>query len=157
MWANRPDDVWLVGGDGSMGFVPEATGAYAHFDGCAWTVTPRSDLSLLLGVWGAAPNDVWIVGTRGSAYHWDGSTLTTFPIPGAAILTSVHGTSGSDVWAVGNTGIFHWNGRKWILEHGMYFGQVSLIGVAADGPSGAWAVGTRFDGMTTHPFALHCC
>jgi len=154
MWANRPDDVWLVGGDGSMGFVPEATGAYARFDGCAWTVTPRPDLSLLLGVWGAAPNDVWIVGARGNAYHWDGSAVTTFPIPGAAVLTSVHGTSGSDVWAVGNTGIFHWDGSAWAQSS-----PAAGHDVWAVAPNDVWVASgstdaLHFDGATWTATAL---
>ena len=148
MWANRPDDVWLVGGDESMGIVPQATGVYAHFDGCAWTVTPRPDLPILLGVWGAAPNDVWIVGARGAAYHWDGSALTTFPLPGATILTSVNGTSGGDVWAVGTGGIFHWNGSAW--------GQSSATNghdVWAVAPNDVWVASgstdaLHFDGTT---------
>jgi len=112
LWANRPDDVWFVGGDFSLGVVPTGTGMFAHFDGCAWSVTPRPDLPQLLGVWGAAPNDVWIVGTSGNAYHWNGSALSAVPVPGATALRSVHGTSSNDVWAVGNA-IFHWNGSAW--------------------------------------------
>ena len=112
MWANRPDDVWFVGGDFSRGIVPDGTGMYAHFDGCAWTVTPRPDLPQLNGVWGAAPNDVWIVGTSSNVYHWDGATLTAFPVQGASYFKSVHGTSSTDVWAAGS-GIFHWDGITW--------------------------------------------
>jgi hypothetical protein len=113
LWANRPDDVWFVGGDFSTGIVPNATGMYAHFDGCTWTVTPRPDLPQLLGVWGAGPNDVWIVGSSGDALHWNGSALAPVPVPGATILRSASGTSSSDVWAVGTGGLFHWNGGAW--------------------------------------------
>ena len=112
LWAESPDDVWFTGGQFVPGPDLTAYGMFAHFDGCAWTVTQRPDLPQLSGVWGAAPNDVWMVGAGSNAYHWNGSALTAVPVPGATTLKSVSGTSGSDVWAVGN-GIFHWNGSAW--------------------------------------------
>jgi hypothetical protein len=112
LWANRPDDVWFVGGQFPPGGDTTALGMYARFDGCTWTVTQRPDLPQLSGVWGAASNDVWFVGAGSDAYHWNGSALTAVPVPGATTLGSVNGTSGSDVWAVG-AGIFHWNGGAW--------------------------------------------
>jgi hypothetical protein len=112
LWANRPDDVWFVGGQFPPGGGSTAFGMLAHFDGCTWTVTQRPDLPQLSGVWGAASNDVWFVGAGSDAYHWNGSALTAVPVPGATTLGSVNGTSGSDVWAVG-AGIFHWNGGAW--------------------------------------------
>jgi hypothetical protein len=154
MWANRPDDVWLVGGDFSTGIVPNSTGMYAHFDGCAWTVTPRPDLPQLLGVWGAAPNDVWIVGSGSNAYRWDGSALTPFPIPGATIVRSVHGTSSADVWAVGVGGLFHWNGSAWAQSS-----TASGNDVWAVAPNDVWVASgstdaLHFDGTTWTATAL---
>jgi len=159
MWANRPDDAWLVGGDQSMGLTPDATGVYAHFDGCAWTVTPRPDLPILTAVWGAAPNDVWIVGARGNAYHWDGSALTAFPLPGAPILTGVHGTSGSDVWAVGSVGIFHWNGSAWAqsspaLGHDVWAVAPSDVWVASGASDALHFDGTTWTATTLTDFGL---
>jgi len=40
-------------------------------DGQAWVAVGSGTTELLLGVWGAAPNDVWAVG-RGTIIHWDG-------------------------------------------------------------------------------------
>ena len=112
LWANRPDDVWFVGGQFPPGGATTAFGMIGHFDGCAWTISQRPDLPALQGVWGAASNDVWIVAASGTAFHWDGSALTPVPVPGATGLSSVSGTSSTDVWAVGNA-IFHWNGSAW--------------------------------------------
>ena len=81
--ANRPDDVWFTGGQFVPGPDLTAYGMFAHFDGCAWTVTQRPDLPQLSGVWGAAPNDVWMVGAGSDAYHWNGSAVTAVPVPGA--------------------------------------------------------------------------
>jgi len=147
LWANRPDDVWFVGGQFVPG--PELTsfGMYAHFDGCTWTVTQRPDLPQLAGVWGAASNDVWLVGQNGSAYHWDGSTLTAVPVPGATSLNSVSGSSSRDVWAVG-TGIFHWDGSAWAQSSADVGDDVWAVA-----PNDVWvASGTtdarHFDGTT---------
>ena len=153
IWANRPDDVWFVGGDFSSGRVSTASGMFAQFDGCAWTVTPRPDLPQLYGVWGAAPNDVWIVGTSGSAYHWDGAGLTAFPVGGATYLSSVHGTSSTDVWAVGS-GIFHWNGIFWSQSSASPGSDVWAVA-----PNNVWVASgntdaLQFTGTTWFPTTL---
>jgi hypothetical protein len=117
--------------------------AYARFDGCTWTLTLRPDLPTLWGVWGAASNDVWIVGEGFDAYHWNGSTLTPFPIPGATIISTlmaVSGTSSSDVWAAGDGGILHWNGSAWA--------QLSTNGATdiwAVAPDDVWAANGSTD------------
>ena len=154
LWANRPDDVWFVGGDLSTGIQAGPPGLFARFDGCTWTVTPRPDLPQLLSVWGASPNDVWMVGSSASAYHWDGSALTAFPVPGATILTSVNGTSGSDVWAVGVGGLFHWNGSAWARSS-----SASGNDVWAVAPNDVWVASgstdaLHFDGTTWSSTAL---
>jgi len=113
LWANRPDDVWFVGGGQPAPGGTTSSAIAAHFDGCAWTVTQVPELPLFTGVWGAASNDVWFVGTTSSnAYHWNGTTMMAVPVPGATTFKSVSGTSSTDVWAVG-AGIFHWNGSAW--------------------------------------------
>jgi hypothetical protein len=144
LWANRPDDVWWVGGqfqDDGPG-----TATLAHFDGCTWTVTPRPDLPLLATVWGAAPNDVWMGGNGGNAYHWNGTTLTAFPVPGSGSIVSISGTSSTDVWAAG-TVISHWNGSAWTS---------SMPGLTEDiwavAPNDVWAASggnaLHYDGVT---------
>jgi hypothetical protein len=154
LWANRPDDVWFVGGQFPPGDITTLFGMFARFDGCAWTVTPRPDLPRLTGVWGAAPNDVWMVGTGGNAYHWNGSALTAVRVPGATIFNSVSGTSGNDVWAVG-TGIFHWNGSAWAQSFAMAGSDIvsDNADIWAVAPNDVWvASGARtalhFNGTT---------
>jgi hypothetical protein len=147
LWANRPDDVWFVGGQFIPGPDLTAFGRFARFDGCTWTVTQRPDLPRLSGVWGAAPNDVWIVGASGSAYHWNGSALTAVPVPGATVLNAVSGSSASDVWAVGN-GIFHWNGSAWAQSFASVGDDVWAVA-----PNNVWVASgatdaLHFDGTT---------
>ena len=132
LWANRPDDAWWVGGQFDIIDGP-GTATLAHFDGCTWTVTPRPDLPLLTGVWGAASNDVWMGGNGGSAYHWNGTTLTAFPVPGAGSINSLSGTSSTDVWAAGS-GIFHWNGSAWTSSFASLVSDVWAVA-----PNDVWA------------------
>ena len=53
-----------------------------HYDGKAWTTTPTANLpvpstTILKGVWGSGPSDVWAVGSAGKILHYDGTTWTT--------------------------------------------------------------------------------
>jgi hypothetical protein len=144
LWANRPDDVWLVGAVVVPG--PDTfSAAYARFDGCTWTLTLRPDLPTFWGVWGAAPNDVWIVGEGFDAYHWNGSTLTPFPIPGATIISTllaVSGSSSSDVWAAGSGGILHWNGSAWAQSS-----TSTASDIWAVAPNDVWAASGSTDAL----------
>lgn len=69
IWAFGSSDVWMVGGN-----------ALAHYDGAGWEVRDLSEehsgLSGLAGIWGTAPDDLWVVGEQSTVAHWDGSTWT---------------------------------------------------------------------------------
>jgi hypothetical protein len=98
--------------------------------------------------------------------HWDGRAWTQVPSAsprGAqeSLLNSVAATGSSTAWAVGyhNTGkrikktlIERWNGRAWAQVTSPNPGGVHgsfLQGVAATGPSNAWAVGYYNTGKST--------
>ncbi len=74
------------------------------------------------GVWGAAANDIWAVGTSsgsgGVIAHFDGQAWQYATTAGkVAPLSAVWGSGPSDVWAVGLSGeIQHWNGTSWSRE-----------------------------------------
>jgi hypothetical protein len=118
--------------------------------------------------------------------HWNGRTWRQVPSPSPAgshvdsTLTSVTTSGPSSAWAVGfsvhsfgppragygttKTLIEHWNGRVWTTvpspnPGGVHAGRSSLAGVAASGPSSAWAVGAyhRDTNHRTHtkPLILH--
>ncbi len=67
----------------------------------------------LMGVWGAAPDNVWAVTSRGYVLHWNGRKWSIVD-EGDRVLLDVWGNSPSDVFAVGKAGlILHWNGARW--------------------------------------------
>jgi len=101
----------------------------------------------LSGVWGAAPDDVWIVGGRpgqGEAYHFDGAAWTPVALPaGTDLLVWVYGFAPDDVLAVGLNGTaVHFDGAAWAaLETGVT--DTDLWGVFGLAPDDVWVVGGR--------------
>lgn len=102
----------------------------------------------LSGVWGIAPDDVWIVGgvpEQGESYHWDGSTWTEVAVPeGVGLLVWVYGFASDDVWAVGVDGAgAHWDGSTWsTVDFGTTEDLWGVFGFTADD---IWIVGGNAD------------
>jgi hypothetical protein len=108
------NDVYAVGIDG----------AAVHYDGSTWSVLDSGTDQDLWGVWGAAPNDMWVVGGDWGEgepliLHWDGSAFTQVPLDpeenprDATALFKVFGVDGK-TFAVGETGtIVEWDGTAW--------------------------------------------
>ena len=93
----------------------------------------------LRGLWGSAEDDIWAVGTAGTALHWDGTRWSPVGEPATFSLNDVWGRSPSDVWAVGSGGtILHYDGAAWQPE---FSGTLqALHGVWGDGER-LWVVG----------------
>jgi hypothetical protein len=113
---------------------------------------PAADL---LGVWGSAANDVWVVGNPGANLRWNGETWLAVPSGTTESLRAVWGSGTSDVWAVGGAGaIVHWDGTTWTaVPSGT---TQTLCGVWSSGPNDAWAVGgggaiLHWDGVAWTP------
>jgi hypothetical protein len=90
-------------------------GTVLHFDGSAWTKMNLNTATYFYGVWGSAPNDVWVVGhpifqPDESVFHYDGTKWTKVPPPKTAHLNAVWGSAKNDVWAVGKSNILHYTG-----------------------------------------------
>jgi hypothetical protein len=127
MYGATPDDVWAVGG-GTTG------GGFAwRFDGNAWAevavpIDPAQDT--LFKVSGIAADNVWLVGSRGTALHWDGSQLAADNIPVDGTLLSVAGNSERFVAAGGNfDGVLYENdGSGWVSK--LPTGGDRLVGVS---------------------------
>jgi hypothetical protein len=126
---------------------------------------------LFRGIWGSAPNDVWVVGTEvyqngstspaSAILHFNGSqweTVDWFDVSGTstsmrtALLNSIWGSSAHDVWAVGSGGVvLHFDGDRW-----SGFGSITTADLNAVWGSAAddvWAVGAHgtiahFDGAS---------
>ncbi|HSS40906.1 MAG TPA: hypothetical protein VLT58_19230 [Polyangia bacterium] len=119
VWSDGPNDVWAVGAHTSGGGAGGRGFAF-HWDGCAWSPAalpgaPQSPIGLN-DVWGAAADDVWIVGAHGAAFHWNGDSWSAASTGASGALEHVSGSSADDVWALGKPGLFHWNGRAWSAD-----------------------------------------
>lgn len=65
----------------------------------------------LSAVWGSSANDVWVVGSGGTALHWDGADWTTTSVGSLYSLYAIWGSGPNDVWAVSTPGaIYHTTG-----------------------------------------------
>ena len=68
----------------------------------------------LWGIWGAAPNDMWMVGQNGVIVHYDGTAFTAVVSPTDLLLLGIWGSGPNDIWAVGiNGAILHYDGAGW--------------------------------------------
>jgi hypothetical protein len=99
------------------------------------------------GIWGAAPNDLFIVGYDGLILRWDGATFTKMT---SGLTTeriyAVWGTAADDVFAVGTMkAVLHWDGATWTKEptppSAEYMGSLQLLDIWGSAPNDIWAVG----------------
>lgn len=139
--AVSPSNAWAVGallhvaGDG----LP-AGALIEHWDGTQWSIVPNpaqeQEDSDLWGLSVRSPNDIWAVGSQGSAAgvapfaeHWDGTAWHVVPAPATGAQQSffihVSADAPDDAWAVGSqtapSGSYepyvpvveHWDGTGW--------------------------------------------
>ena len=106
MWGSGPDDLFLVGSDGSI----------LHYDGYAWSPMSSGVTTGLNGIWGSGPDDVYAVGYTGTILHYDGVLWSTACSGSTATLYAVWGSSATDIFAVGEDGtILHFDGDNWSI------------------------------------------
>lgn len=98
-------DVWTVG----------RAGVVLHYDGSTWESVDSHTEEDLWGVWGAGPNDIYMVGGnvfsgQVTILHWDGTDIEAEELPAeenprsVRALFKVFGVDGR-VFAVGQTGL----------------------------------------------------
>jgi hypothetical protein len=157
-------DAWAVGFSAPVAEAPR-TPVALYWNGSSWTSESVPAVgtygTVLLGVAGDSPDDVWAVGySWTSTYqdhpiteHWNGSDWTVEANGGTgtpAVLTAVSVSGPSDAWAVGYTDAFHpyaehWNGTTWSASTPSSTDTVELLrGVVDESPTDAWAVGTAY-------------
>jgi len=166
------NDIWAVGFSDQVPAPPVVDSTLAeHFDGTRWSIVPTPPLpsgnAELLGVAGAASNDVWAVGLSPSGAlveHWDGTSwsLVSSPAFTGVSVAAISAHASNDVWVVGgngsNAGVEHWDGTSWSLVSSPAFTGVSLNAVSADASNDVWAVGTAstiFGAPFSGPAVLH--
>lgn len=157
VWATGPGDVWVSGRHRlSKGGQFEASWRTTPGDGgVAWApVSAFGSAGAVYGIWGSGPNDVWMVGSKGTtnmsfSSHTNGLAATDGGMPAwtevdtatFSVLNAVWGTGPNDVWAVGNSGaIRHYTGgATWEIVESPT--SQNLRGVWAAATDDAWAVG----------------
>ena len=142
LWAFSPLDIWAVG----------AYTTALHFDGQSWTGQTGSSRTAFTGVWGAAPDDVWMVSNT-SVYHWDGAHLAPVPSASLAIGNAISGTGPGDIWTVSYAGgIAHYDGHSWTTVVAQTAGadggppvtvMADLFAVWASSPTSVWMGGNE--------------
>lgn len=129
---------------GALGCSPEPP----PLEPSAWqTVYEGKDLGgAVLSVWGAAPDDVYVVGgplgNGGAAVvqHYDGSIWKRLDPGGEDSFWWVSGSGPTDVWMVGEKGrMTHWDGDSFKEQPRVT--SATIWGVWASSPTDAWAVG----------------
>lgn len=112
--AFSPNDVWAVGGTPDQPDAPNDV--VLHWDGAAWKAepVPEPKKGAFFKVWGASPDDLWVVGEAGVVWH---RTAGSWKREAAGLaqgrLTTVAGCSASEVYAVGGRDFLAWNGSAW--------------------------------------------
>jgi hypothetical protein len=139
------DELWLVGSSSKhLGLVEHVRGKQS--DEIAFSGTT------LRGVWGSAPNDVWVLPYNGPAQRWNGSAWSTPPWAACPGMLGLWGSGRNDVWAVGLSGaIAHFDGKAW--SRAVSPTSDGLWSVWGSAPNDVWAVGgkgtvLRFDGKS---------
>ncbi len=162
VWGANPDDLWAVGqgverpdADGDGEPEPALPLLWRRQGGvwAAWedpTFGPGEPNAIWFKVHGRSADDLWIVGSGGTALHWDGTALAATPTDAetdtstAPLLTVDAG--GERPYAVGGAGaglILEWDGAQWRDASPEF--QSSYNGVCT-GPDGAAAAVGRSGG-----------
>lgn len=170
------DNVWAVGDSENVAPAGPSNTLIEHWDGTVWSLIPSPDVSgaqglpfnHLASVGGAAPDDVWAVGSFGQdlnddpytalpertlAEHWDGSewsVVSTPALEGRNALNGVAAISATEAWAVGSLWegasqfplVEHWDGSEWAIIPVPIAQNASLSAVAATPSGNLWTVGT---------------
>jgi hypothetical protein len=126
LWGSGVDDVWAVGGSGSI----------RHWDGSTWTPVASGTSSDLTGVSGHGAADVWAVGPAGTVVNWNGASWGSVAEGSIGPLSAVWGRAPDDVWTGGP---LHWNGRAWTAPSDD--SNIEALAFCGFSPGDVWAVG----------------
>jgi Protein kinase domain len=128
-WAQARDNVWVVGGRGTL----------MHFDGHTWQRVELGTVADLYSVHGTAADDVWVVGAWGTLLHWDGQRWAPTGLEDKSGLFDVRAIARDDVWVIGDKVVKHFDGKSWspvAVPVAKWLNQL-----AARGPNDVWIVG----------------
>ncbi|MGC7094273.1 hypothetical protein ACPZ19_06385 [Amycolatopsis lurida] len=147
-------ETWAVGSD----IAAHQPVALRERDGNWESVAPPSSVGHLYGVSGRAPDQVWVVGTGGTAL-FDGARWNAFEST-AASLADVAAAPDGQAWAVGEAEtageLQHWDParRTWQRQQvPVGDGKSTLAGVSVRAADDVWVVGSNAADGTA--LALH--
>ena len=135
------DTIWAVGNNGTILNWQETRGS--------WLAEEALVEQKLNGVFGSAPDDVWVVGGLGVLLHFDGIAWRSLASPTIADLSAVWASSKNDVWITSIDGsVYYWDGSDWEQQLNSGISQYAIWGL---GPDDIWTAGSggsvfRFDG-----------
>jgi len=138
--------VWMAADHSAGAAVGEDGGAWIY-DG-SWTYYQPTTRPIH-GVWGAAGNDIYAVGSGGLVLHWDGTswqTLTDLPV--TCDLLSVWGRSATEIFVGGQGGtVMYYDGVQWIpLRSGT---TEDVRGILGEGRSVYFVTKSRVEQLVT--------
>jgi hypothetical protein len=120
VWA-APDNIWFAAGD-------NGTVIRRALDG-TWTALPTGITIRLLGVWGTASDNVFVVGEFGTILHWNGTTWRSMYTGVGENLTSISGNTATDIFVTGTSNLrLHYDGVTWsrMQAYGLDSPEVSV-------------------------------
>jgi hypothetical protein len=166
------DDVYIVG-KWNDPLPPNNDNSFIiHFNGSTWDKIDIPHRARLNGIWGSAPNDLWVGGNDGTMIHYDGNAwdIDSLPHPGYPDLefnlyaNHIRGeskdkirASSYSVFAGANT-LYHtfiYSNGEWAIEDSSWQWELSARGFWVS-PEGNWYKGTnkglfKLQGSTWNP------
>ena len=114
MWNSSPEDVFVVGNVITNG--RSAGNIIFHYTGSDWTQMNSGTQTILNGVWGSSPVDVYVVGCGSTILHYDGTDWLPVDLGITVPFTDyfgVWGSSANDVYVGGQSQLLHFDGASW--------------------------------------------
>ena len=128
VWGSSSDDVFAVARDGII----------FRFDGTCWGPMDSGTTNSLTGIWGVAPDDIFLVGIN-TRLRFDGTEWKPMAVQ-IGYFYGVGGVSSSTVFALGLWGrIDLFNGEEWI--YGNLDSDTHFKGIWGSAPDNFLAVG----------------
>lgn len=107
---------WSIWGTGPTDLFVAANGEVYHYDGSTWTtmIIPESAKAVTLWeIWGAAGDDVFVVGNKGIILHYNGTEWSTMNSNTIGNIWEVWGTASNNVYAITLNTVLHYDGKGW--------------------------------------------
>ena len=121
-------------------------------DGWCW-YNPLPTGNSWWGIWGAATDDIWVVGDYYSLLHWDGTEWSYLEVGSVFLITTIWGLASDDIWIDGDIDcMYHWDGTSWSPRYFFDF-RVSVYDVWGSATDDVWVA--AFDSMIDQAVALH--